>query len=104
MLAIEIPGAPGRDHEGRARDCDTAAYMEHTVPAATRVPLLRTRDFLSANAALLEATVLAFATGGGYARIRNDAATAYAGVQGRTVAHVFGAFTNPADRRWAKRN
>lgn len=83
--------------------CHTAAYMEAEVPAATRVPLLMTRDFLFANAAPLEATVLAFASGGTYAKIRLDAATAYAGVQKREVRQVFGAFTNPADRRWKKR-
>ena len=83
--------------------CHTAAYMEEAVPAATRVPLLMTRDFLFANAAPLEATVLAFAAGGGYARIRRDAASAYARVQQRTVKQVFGAFTNPADRRWKQR-
>lgn len=80
--------------------CHTAAYMEANVPAPTRVPLLMTRDFLFANAAPLEAAVLAFAAGGSYARIRRDAATAYAGVQQREVRRVVGAFTNPADRRW----
>ncbi|MBL0215040.1 MAG: hypothetical protein IPQ07_14280 [Myxococcales bacterium] len=83
--------------------CHTAAYMEEDVPAATRVPLLMTRDFLFANAAPLEATVLAFASGGTYAKIRLDAATAYAGVQKREVRQVYGAFTNPADKRWKKR-
>ncbi len=83
--------------------CHTAAYMEESVPSATRVPLLMTRDFLFANAAPLEATVLAFAGGGNYAKIRLDAATAYAGVQKREVRQVFGAFTNPADKRWKKR-
>jgi hypothetical protein len=83
--------------------CLTADYMEKPVPAPTRVPLLMTRDFLFANAAPLEATVLAFAAGGDYAKIRLDAATAYAGVRQREVRHVFGAFTNPADRRWGKR-
>jgi len=62
-----------------------------------------TRDFLFANAAPLEAAVLAFATGGTYQQIRGDAATAYAGVQKRPVAKIAGAFTNPADRRWKKR-
>jgi hypothetical protein len=59
-----------------------------------------TRDFLFANAAPLEAAVLAFARGGTYAAIRRDAAVAYAGVQKREVRRVAGAFTNPADRRW----
>lgn len=83
--------------------CHTAAYMEANVPAATRVPLLLTRDFLFANAAPLEATVLAFARGAGYARMRADAAAAYAKVRDRPVAKIAGAFTNPADRRWKRR-
>lgn len=80
--------------------CHTAAYMEAAVTAPTRVPLLMTRDFLFANAAPLEAAVLAFARGGSYARIRGAAAEAYAGVRKRPVAKIAGAFTNPADRRW----
>ena len=80
--------------------CDTAPYMKAEVPSATRVPLLMTSDLLFANAAPLEAAVLAFAAGGGYAQIRRDAAVAYAGVQQSTLAHVLGAFTNPSDRRW----
>ena len=83
--------------------CHTAAYMEEAVSAESRVPLLMTRDFLFANAAPLEAAVLAFAKGGTYQQIRGDAATAYAGVQNRPVAKIAGAFTNPADRRWKKR-
>lgn len=93
--------APGAKTTGTiAIACHTAAYMEDKVPSATRVPLLMTRDFLFANAAPLEATVLAFAAGGSYANIRLAAATAYAGVREREVRHVFGAFTNPADKRW----
>lgn len=80
--------------------CDTAPYMKREVSAATRVPLLMTADLLFANAAPLEAAVLAFASGGTYAKIRLDAATAYAGVRKREVKHVFGAFTNPSDARW----
>jgi hypothetical protein len=83
--------------------CETAAYMEADVPAETRVPLLMTRDFLFANAAPLEAAVLAYVGGGGYAEIRHAAALAYAGVQRSTLQHVAGAFTNPADPRWKKR-
>jgi hypothetical protein len=64
--------------------------------------MLMTEDFLFANAAPLEAAVLAFATGGDYAQIRHDAAAAYAGVQKSTLQHVFGAFTNPSDRRWVQ--
>ncbi len=95
---------PGTSTKGAiAIACHTAAYMEEPVPASTRVPLLMTRDFLFANAAPLEATVLAFASGGSYSKIRIAAATAYAGVRDRTVKQVAGAFTNPADRRWKKR-
>lgn len=95
---------PGTTTKGTiAIACHTADYMEDKVPASTRVPLLMTRDFLFANAAPLEATILAFAAGGDYAKIRLDAATAYAGVRQREVKHVYGAFTNPADRRWKKR-
>lgn len=93
--------APGKDVKGIvAIACATAPYMKTQVSAATRVPLLMTSDLLFANAAPLEAAVLAFARGGGYAQIRRAAATAYAGVQKRPVEKVFGAFTNPADRRW----
>ncbi len=93
--------APGSDVKGTiAIACATAPYMKDTVSAATRVPLLMTSGLLFANAAPLEASVLAFARGGGYAAIRRDAATAYAGVQKRPVARVQGTFTNPADRRW----
>jgi hypothetical protein len=83
--------------------CETAAYMEAEVSAATRVPLLMTRDLLFANAAPLEATVLAFAAGGSYAKLRGDAAIAYAAIRERPVAKIAGAFTNPSDRRWKKR-
>ena len=83
--------------------CHTAAYMEANVPAQARVPLLMTRDFLFSNAAPLEATVLAFANGKGYAAMRSDATVAYAGVQKRPVAKIAGVFTNPSDRRWKKR-
>jgi hypothetical protein len=92
---------PGKVAQGAiAIACETAPYMKRDVPAATRVPLLMTTDLLFANAAPLEATVLAFAEGGGYAGIRRAAAAAYADVQQSTLAHVLGAFTNPSDRRW----
>jgi hypothetical protein len=80
--------------------CHTKSYMKEDVPAATRVPLLMTNDFLFSNAAPLEAAVLAFARGGGYAEIRKDAATAYAGIQKKEVRRVMHAFTNPADKKW----
>ncbi len=83
--------------------CHTAAYMEAEVSGATRVPLLMTRDLLFANAAPLEATVLAFAGGGGYTKMRSAASVAYAGVRERPVAKIAGAFTNPSDTRWKKR-
>ena len=91
--------APGKQAQGAiAIACQTAPYMKNKLGA---VPLLMTDDFLFANAAPLEAAVLAFAGGGDYAQIRRDAAIAYAGVQRSTLAHVFGAFTNRSDRRWA---
>ena len=80
--------------------CHTKSYMKDDVPAATRVPLLMTNDFLFSNAAPLEGAVLAFARGGGYSQIRTDAATAYAAIQKREVKRVLGAFTNPADKKW----
>ncbi|MDQ3364860.1 MAG: hypothetical protein M3680_05470 [Myxococcota bacterium] len=83
--------------------CHTAAYMEAPVPAASRVPLLMTRDFLFSNAAPLEAAVLSFAQGGGYGEIRSASAAAYAKVRDRPVGKIIGAFTNPADRRWKRR-
>ena len=92
---------PGATVKGAiAIACDTAPYMKRQVSAATRVPLLMTSDLLFANAGPLEAAVLAFATGGGYAQIRKDAATAYAGVQEVDVKRVWGTFTNPSDPRW----
>jgi len=93
--------APGTVTKGAiAIACDTAPYMKQQVSAATRVPLLLTSDLLFANAAPLEAAVLAFARGGGYAEIRKDAATAYAGIQEVPVKRVWGTFTNPSDKRW----
>jgi hypothetical protein len=71
----------------------TAPYMKREVPAATRVPLLMTSDPIFANAAPLEAAVLAFASGGGYAQIRRDATAAYADVQKETSS------TSPACSR-----
>lgn len=83
--------------------CHTAAYLEEPVPAATRVPLLMTRDYLFSNAAPLEATVLAFARGGDYAELRRAATAAYADVRKRPLSKLGGVFTNPADRRWKRR-
>lgn len=96
--------APGAQAKGTiAIACHTAPYMETQVAGATRVPLLMTRDLLFANAAPLEAVVLAFANGHGYAKIRNDAAAAYAAIRERPIEKIAGAFTNPSDRRWKKR-
>lgn len=83
--------------------CLTADYLKEQATAATRIPLLLTRDFLFANAAPVEAVLLAFARGDSYAAIRRAAATAYAGVQKKDTARVLGAFTNPGDKRWARR-
>ncbi len=95
---------PGAEAKGTiAIACHTAAYMEAEVSGSTRVPLLMTRDLLFANAAPLEAVVLAFANGHGYAKIRSDAAVAYAAIRERPVDKISGAFTNPSDRRWKKR-
>jgi hypothetical protein len=77
--------------------CHTAVYLQDVVPGA---PLLLTRDYLYANAAALEGTVLAFATGGDYAAIRRGAAATYAAGGGKQLSRVQGAFSNPADRRW----
>jgi hypothetical protein len=102
VQGFEWPAPAKRATGAIAVACKTADYMEDEVSAPTRVPLLMTRDYLFANAAPVEAVVLAFARGGSYARIRKDAAIAYAAVQKRPAARVIGAFTNPADRRWHK--
>lgn len=100
LESFEWP-APAKTTKGTiAIACHTAAYMEANVPAATRVPLLMTKDFLFSNAAPLESAVLAFASGRGYAAIRSEATIAYAGVQKRPVKKMGGVFTNPSDRRW----
>ena len=80
--------------------CHTAAYMADEVPAAGRVPLFFTRDFLLASSAALEGAVLALAAGGDYAAIRRAGAQGYATGGKKPLARVLGAFTNPADRRW----
>jgi hypothetical protein len=103
LTAFDWPKPAATTQGTIAIECHTAAYMEESVSAQARVPLLMTRDFLFSNAAPLEAAVLAFANGGNYAAIRSDATVAYAGVQKRPVAKIAGVFTNPADRRWKKR-
>jgi hypothetical protein len=72
-------GAVAARGDARARGaiaiaCHTALYMQDRVPGPTRAPLLFTRDYLYANAAALEGTILAFARGGDYAAIRRGAA------------------------------
>ncbi|MEZ4403351.1 MAG: hypothetical protein R3B06_25215 [Kofleriaceae bacterium] len=91
--------------DGRSRGviaiaCHTAPYMQAVVPGPHQVPLIMTRDFLLASAAALEGGVLAFARGGGYAQVRRGAAQGYADGGRKPLARVFGAFSNPADRRW----
>jgi hypothetical protein len=81
--------------------CSTAPYMQQ-LSAATRVPLLMTRDLLFANAAPLEAAVLAYVAGGGFAQIRHDATSAYAEIQRSAYQHVSGLFSNPSDTRWPR--
>ena len=99
---FEWPAA-GDDAQGTiAIACDTAPYLKRELSGPKRVPLLMTSDLLFANAAPLEAAVLAFVAGGGYAQIRSAATEAYAKIQNETVRHVGGVFTNPSDRRWKK--
>ncbi len=80
--------------------CHTAVYVQDVVPGPSRVPLLFTRDYLLASSAALAGAVLALAGGGDYGAIRRGGAQGYATGGHKTLAHVFGAFTNPADRRW----
>jgi hypothetical protein len=83
-----------------AEACQTAPYMAEGVSSATRVPLLMTNDFLFAGAHAFEGVVTAFARGGDLAAMRRAAAVQYAAGEGRTIAHVARAFTNPSDPRW----
>lgn len=93
---------PGQETQGTiAIACRTEPYWK-TAVGEKRVPLLLTTDLLFANAAPLEAAVLAFASGQGYARIRAEAAAAYAAIRKRPVDKIFGAFTNPSDARWKR--
>ena len=106
---MDLPGFDWRGFAARgdatprgavAIACHTAVYVQDVVPGPTRVPLLFTRDFLLASSAALEGAVLALAGGGDYAAIRRGGAQGYATGGKKTLAHVFGAFSNPADRRW----
>ena len=94
--------ADARPRGAIAIACHTAVYMQDVVPSARRVPLVLTRDFLLASAAALEGAVLGFARGGDYAAIRKGAAAGYADGGKKPLARVFGAFSNPADKRWGK--
>ncbi|MBK9036626.1 MAG: hypothetical protein IPL61_36150 [Myxococcales bacterium] len=80
--------------------CHTAPYMQGVVPGPHQVPLVLTRDFMLASAAALEGAVVAFARGGDYAAVRRGAAQGYADGGDKPLARVFGAFSNPADKRW----
>jgi hypothetical protein len=82
--------------------CHTAAYMADDVPAATRVPLLMTRDYLFAGAHAFEGTITAFAEGGTLASLRKGAIRNYAKGQDKTEQHVGGAFTNPSHAKWGQ--
>jgi hypothetical protein len=83
--------------------CITEAYLVPAVPGPARVPLLFTRTLLFAGAHAFEGAVTAFAGGVDLATIRTAAARAYAAGQGKPVARVQSAFTNPSDRRWKQR-
>jgi hypothetical protein len=98
---FDWPGPAAKTKGIVAIACSTAPYMEQ-LSAATRVPLLMTRDLLFANAAPLEAALLAYVSGGGFAQIRHDATSAYADVQGSTYKRVSGLFSNPSDTRWPR--
>ncbi len=92
--------ADDRPRGALAIACHTAVYVQDVVPGPSRVPLLFTRDFMLASSAALEGAVLALASGGDYAAIRRGGAQGYATGGKKALTRVFGAFTNPADRRW----
>ena len=94
-------GAPRRGTIAVA--CLTEDYLVPAVPAAERVPLLLTRSLLFAGAHAFEGAVSAFARGADMADIREAAARSYATGEGKPLARVRAAFTNPADRRWRNR-
>ncbi len=94
--------ADARPRGAIAIACHTAIYMQDIVPGPRQVPLVLTRDFLLASAAALDGAVLGFARGGDYAAIRKGAAAGYADGGDKPLARVFGAFSNPADKRWGK--
>jgi hypothetical protein len=101
------PGPPsGRPPPRRgtiAVACLTQSYLVPAVPSERRVPLLFTRSLLFAGAHSFEGAVTAFAQGSDLAGIRDAAARAYAAGEGKPLARVRAAFTNPADRGWLGR-
>jgi len=95
---------PARHPKGTiAIACHTRAYLQRHVPAAPRVPLLFTADFLFASAPAFAAAAVAFAGGGSLRDIRAAATRGYAEGQRQPASRVGGVFTNPSDRRWARR-
>jgi len=99
--SLEVKDAPVRGTIAIA--CNTGPFMAEHVPAATRVPLVFTRDFLMASAGAFEGAVNAFAGGGDYAAIRSATAHGYAIAGNHDEKKIGGVFTNPSDRRWGKR-
>lgn len=100
------PGPPAGSPPRRgtiAVACLTEDYLVPAVPSERRVPLLFTRSLLFAGAHSFEGAVTAFARGSGLAGIRDGAARAYAAGEGKPLARVRAAFTNPADLRWRSR-
>ena len=83
--------------------CNTGPFMAEHVPAATRVPLVFTRDFLMASAGAFEGAVVAFASGGDYRAIRAATAHGYAIAGDHDEKKIGGVFTNPGDRHWHER-
>ncbi len=84
--------------------CHTDDYLGAEVPAADRVPLLFTSDFMFAGSHAYEGAARAFAEGKTLKQIRATATEQYAAGQKRDVNKIRGAFTNPADPRWRKRH
>ncbi len=100
---IQFPPAGGAPVKGTiAVACYSRDYLDGALSSA-RVPLLVTDDFLFAGSHAFEGALRAFAEGADFAGIREAAAAAYASGERKTLAHVRGAFTNPGDRRWARR-
>lgn len=80
--------------------CYSASYLRAPLAAPTRVPLLMTASLVMASSAALETAVRAFLEGGDLAAIREAGAAGYAEGQGRPLARLRRAFTNPSDGRW----